>query len=81
MADHMIARGQDRWWTVGALAKIAYGGNTIGNKKLVRARLPGLFNELLERGMLLVREFDGSRVSAVKIFDHSSEHERQSMSQ
>ena len=79
MADHLLLHGRDKWWTVGELAKIGYGANTIGTKCLVRARLPGLFNELLSRGFLLVREFDGQRVAAVKIYDPTSEHERQSM--
>lgn len=71
MADHVIAHGQKKWLSIGELAKVGCGGNTIPNKRRVRARLSSLFTTLLDRGLFLAIEYNGQHygATAVKLAD------------
>ena len=81
MADYVIGNGSDKWLTVGHLAKVGCGSNTIPNKKRVRNNLSSLFLELMNRGMFLAIEYgdDFKAASAVKIADLKSVEDRQNV--
>src|SRR6185312_17031344 len=78
MADHVSEHGRGKWLRIGELARVARGSNTIANKRYVRSRLSRLFLELLNRGELLVVEYNGDHygASAVKIADVASKQDR-----
>jgi len=77
MADYIEEKAIDRWVTMGDLAKVAFGGNTVCNRDRARSKIAGLFNTLLERGKLLVRQFDErDRNYAVKLFNPADQYER-----
>jgi hypothetical protein len=76
-ADYMLAR-RKQWVTVGELARAFYGANTPTGKEKIRRRMSELFNHLLAfHAAVLLYEFDGLRISAVKIHDATSEQDRQ----
>lgn len=81
MTDYIVENGVDDWLTVGHLAKVGCGANTIPNKKRVRARLSQMFIRFCERGLFLAIEYGGSHNSAtaVKVADLESGDERQAV--
>jgi hypothetical protein len=83
MADHVVRRASNRWISVGELAKVGCGGNTIPNKKRVRGHLSGLFLRLADRGLFLAIEYnkeEHNSATAVKIADLKSSVDRESVS-
>ena len=82
MADYVLENGVNEWLTIGHLAKVGCGSNTIATKKRVRSRLSPLFMELRSRGHFLAIEYDGGHGAAmsVKIADLTSEQDRQNVS-
>jgi len=78
MADHILDNS-NRWISVGELARVGCGANTIPNKKRVRRHLSMLFLTLLDRSVFLAIEYgdDNGSASAVKVADKESEQDRQ----
>jgi len=78
LGGEYVLANRARWISVGELARVFYGANTPTNKARIRRRMFELLNHLLvaQRAILLY-EFDGRRISAVKAFDHKSEADRQ----
>lgn len=81
IADYLMLHGSSKWLTVGEIAKVAWGQNTISTKKRARRCLSHLWHYLLvERGQLLVIEYspDGHhQAQALKIYDPQSVSDRQ----
>lgn len=78
-ADYLVTH-QDKWTTVGELARAFYGANTPVNKERVRRRLSIVWNDVLVRlRRLLLYEFNGRRISAVKLHNPDSELDRQKL--
>jgi hypothetical protein len=70
IADYMLKQRVRRWFEIGELARVAYGFNYPWSQRLARKGVTKLFNELLNRGFLLVVK-TGIRLQAlaVKIYD------------
>jgi hypothetical protein len=81
MASYVLKNGVDDWISVGRLAKVGCGANTIPNKKRVRSRLSQLFELFLERGFFLAIDYGGHHNSAtsVKIADLTSGADRENV--
>mgnify|MGYP001605570804 CR=1 FL=1 len=82
MADHILVNGRLKWLTIGELSKVAYNDGSPRNKKRVRQCLHQLFRTLmLKHGELLVIEYGSpnNRAKAVKLFDCTSEIDRQNL--
>jgi hypothetical protein len=71
MADFVLQEGQKDWVSIGRLAKVGCGSNTIPNKKRVRSRLSQLFMTFRKRGEFLAVDYGGDHNSAmgVKVAD------------
>ncbi len=83
MADYIAINGRTKWLSIGELAKVAWGQNTPTTKARARKRLSSLFAHLLVNcGQLMVVEYSPprNRAQAVKLFDPTSEPERQALS-
>jgi N6-adenosine-specific RNA methylase IME4 len=80
MLEYILAGGKDAdlddFIPVGELARVAWGQATPSNKRKARARISYVFRLALELNRLLVKEFDGNRIAAVKIYDPTSTYER-----
>lgn len=85
IADYVMLNGKDRWITIGELAKVAWGQNTLSTKARARTYLSRLFKHILLRhGMLIVVESAEPkhhfRAQAIKVYNPESEQERQCLS-
>ncbi len=80
LCGDLVARDTRRWFPVGELARTFYGSNSPSNREKVRRRMSLVFRWLLEcKRAILVYEFDGRRIGAVKVFDASSEEDQQAI--
>jgi hypothetical protein len=82
IADYVLLHGRTRWITTGELASVAWGQNMPTNKQRVRRNLSKLWDYILiNHGCLMVTEYGPprSRAQAVKMYDPTSEQERQSI--
>lgn len=75
MRDYVLKNGTDDWVSVGVLARVGCGANTIPNKRRVRSRLSQLFETFLEKGYFLAIDYGGLHNSAtsVKVADLTSD--------
>jgi hypothetical protein len=74
MANHILDVACDKPVTIGDLAKVGCGSNTIATKKRVRSYLSRLFTHMCDRGVFLVIRYNGvnGAASDVKVADLSS---------
>lgn len=81
IADYVILHGKDKWLTVGDLAKVAWGQNTPTTQQRARKCLSKLFLHMMDRGHFVVIEYQPphNRAQAVKMFDRTSEQQRQAL--
>jgi hypothetical protein len=80
MMDYIETNGKDRWISIGELAKVAWGQNTITTKARARSYLTRIWKAfLIERGLLVVIEYEGPhhRANNVKVFNKDSTEDRQ----
>src|SRR4051812_34672466 len=81
MADYILENGRDKWLSVGHLARVGCGSNTLPTKKRVRTKLSSLFTHFCERGEFLAVEYGGNHNAAmsVKVADLNAASDHQSV--
>jgi hypothetical protein len=74
MAKHILDVASDKPVTIGDLAKVGCGSNTIATKKRVRSYLSRVFTHMCDMGVFLVIRYNGvnGAASDVKVADLSS---------
>jgi len=78
-ADYLLAR-RDKWIPIGELSRVFYGANIPTGKQRVRRRMSELFNHLLVTyRCVLLYEFEGLRIGAVKVYNPNAELDRQAV--
>lgn len=78
-AEYLLNNRQ-RWVPIGELARVFYWRDSPSNRNKVRRRISQLFHYLITlKRTIIVYEFDGRRIGAVKIFDSTSEGDRQAI--
>jgi len=74
-----VVENDDRWISVGELARVAWGSNNLHNKHRVRANLSRMFKLALEVNKLLAIEYEAlgrHPAKAVKVCDKTKVYER-----
>ena len=81
VADEVILRGNEKPISIGGLAKFAYGGGSISNKRKARKNLRRLTLDLIARGYVALVFYDsGTRAAQfVKLYNSNCEEDRQAL--
>lgn len=82
IGEFILLHGRTKWLTLRELAGVAFHSGTPSNQERVCKCLPKLFRHMMaEHRLLLVIEYEPphGRAKAVKIFDPTSEQDRQAM--